>query len=90
HVRCIFRDEWNNYWIGTSGGGASKYTGQQFKYITQRQGLAGNYIYAIAQDSYGRILIGNSGKGIQMLDSGELKTLPLPTALSKAKVKAML
>ncbi len=90
HVRCIFRDEWNNYWIGTSGGGASKYTGQQFKYITQRQGLAGNYIYAIAQDSYGRILIGNSGKGIQMLDSGELKTLPLPTPLSKAKVKAML
>lgn len=90
HVRCIFRDDWNNYWIGTSGGGASKYTGQQFKYITQRQGLAGNYIYSISQDSYGRILIGNSGKGIQMLDSGELKTVPLPASLSKAKVKAML
>jgi ligand-binding sensor domain-containing protein len=90
HVRCIFRDDWNNYWIGTSGGGASKYKGQQFKYITQKQGLAGNYIYSISQDSYGRILIGNSGKGIQMLDSGELKTVPLPASLSKTKVKAIL
>lgn len=89
HTRCIFRDEWKNYWIGTSGGGVSKYTGQQFKYLTQKQGLAGNYIYAVSEDESGNILIGNSGRGLQKLDSGRLVSVDLPNQLAKAKIKTV-
>jgi ligand-binding sensor domain-containing protein/two-component sensor histidine kinase len=89
HTRSIFRDEWQNFWIGTSGGGVSKYTGQQFNYLTEKQGLTGNYIYSVSEDERGNILIGSSGRGLQILDSGKLESVNLPTELNKAKIKTM-
>ena len=30
HVKCVIEDKWGQIWIGTSGGGVSRYSGSQF------------------------------------------------------------
>ena len=49
HVRNFLKDRWGNYWIGTSGGGVSKYLGQQFIHYNTSNGIRGNQIYALAK-----------------------------------------
>lgn len=89
HVRCIFRDSYRNYWIGTSGGGVSKYTGQLFNYYSKKSGLTGNYIYAVHQDSDGDYLIATNGRGVQHWNGDSIWIDSLPKALSNAKVKCI-
>ncbi len=67
HVRCIIKDLNNNFWFGTSGGGANLFLGKQFTTYDQSSGLAGNYIYSILRDSQNRLWIGNSQKGVSVL-----------------------
>jgi len=45
HVKTILKDSWNNIWFGTSGGGVSRYSGQQFENYSKNTGLSGSYIY---------------------------------------------
>ena len=53
HIRNILKDHWGNYWIGTSGGGVSKYSGQQFIHYNTSNGLRGNQVYALEKDTSG-------------------------------------
>ena len=64
-VLCAFQNDDGVMWFGTSGGGITKYDGNSFEYITDRDGLADNVVYCIVKDKKGRILIGtNNGLSI--------------------------
>ena len=89
HTRTIEEDRWGNYWVGTSGGGVSKYTGQQFEYISKSNGLPGNYIYSISFDLNNQLWIGTSGLGITKLDSGQYITFNQDSGFANVKVRAI-
>ncbi len=67
HVRSMLHDRWGNYWIGTSGGGVSKYAGQQFEKYGKGHGLPGSYIYCMAADYENNLWVGATGGGINKL-----------------------
>ncbi len=69
HARSLLHDRWGNYWIGTSGGGVSKYAGQQFEKYGKGNGLPGNYIYSVAADHNNNLWVGATGGGINKLSS---------------------
>ncbi|MFT6746887.1 MAG: ligand-binding sensor domain-containing protein, partial [Glaciecola sp.] len=65
HVRCMFEDSWSNLWIGTSGGGISKFSGQHFnEYNTASIGMKSNYVYALTAVNDSDLWISNSGLGV--------------------------
>jgi len=48
-------------WAGTWGGGVSHYDGSQWTNYTKKDGLAGNIVYSVAQDSAGGLWFGTDG-----------------------------
>ena len=87
HVRCILDDYWGNIWLGTSGGGVSKYFGQQFTHFDQRSGLPGRNVYALAEDSSGAVWVSTSAGGLCRVEGNQVKDLSrsdkFPTVKSK-------
>lgn len=71
---CTIKDNFGNYWIGTSGGGLNKYNPKLNKFSTYRniiknpQSLSSNYITCLEKDKYGFIWVGTTDNGINMLD----------------------
>ncbi|MCO4806545.1 MAG: histidine kinase [Flavobacteriales bacterium] len=90
HVRALFTDSWSNLWIGTSGGGVSKFSGQEFDYYAKENGLSGNYIYSIAEDCLGTIWIGTTGRSLSLATDSGMVEYNLPNGVSAAKSRCVL
>ena len=54
-------------WAGTWGGGVSRFDGKRWTNLTTRDGLAGNIVYSMAQDSKGVFWFGTD-KGLSRYD----------------------
>jgi ligand-binding sensor domain-containing protein len=67
-VNCMIEDSFGNIWLGTNGGGATKYDGKNFTYYTQNEGLSDNIIWAMLQDHQGNIWFGTSMGGLVRFD----------------------
>ena len=66
-IRSIFQDSQGNYWLGSNEEGVVQWDGKSFKYLTTEEGLADNQIFAIQEDSNGRIWI-QTANGISSYD----------------------
>lgn len=66
-VSVIHRDNHGTLWIGTSGGGISRYDGKRFTNFTTADGLAGNWINAIHSDPDNTVWFG-TWSGISRYD----------------------
>ena len=89
HTRTILKDDWGTYWIGTSGGGVSKYFGQSFIHYNKKSGLPGNYIYSILEDSKKRLWMGVSDRGLVLKDSSGFSIYNRDSGFVNQKVKAI-
>jgi ligand-binding sensor domain-containing protein/signal transduction histidine kinase len=67
-VSCSFADRAGNLWVGTVGGGISRFDGRSFTNYTTNQGLASNSERCIMQDRSGNIWIGTNGNGASRYD----------------------
>ena len=88
HCRTSLKDSWGNMWIGTGGGGVSKYSGQAFEKWSKNNGLKGNYIYSVIEDYNGSKWIGTSGGGVTIIDS-TIRYLNSANGFSESKTKAI-
>ena len=57
-VRSIFQDSRGYVWIGTLGGGVSKYNGLEFINFNKKDGLSDNNILSINEDRTGHLWFG--------------------------------
>lgn len=87
HVRSIASDSWGNLWFGTSGGGVSKFYGQQFVHFSKGQGLPGGAIYSMTEDSEGKMWLGISDEGIARYDGDKFTVFNADSGFSNVKVK---
>ncbi|MEM6966231.1 MAG: two-component regulator propeller domain-containing protein [Bacteroidota bacterium] len=89
-IRVILKDYWENYWFGTSGGGISKYAGQQFLHYTIRNGLVRNQVYALAKDAEENIWLSASSKGVSFFDGKKFTHYGSEAGFADTKCRAIL
>ncbi len=66
-VFALCQDSRGYLWMGTRGGGLTRFDGLEFVHFTTRNGLANNYIYCIKTDARGDLWIGTN-VGISRFD----------------------
>ena len=72
-IYAMIEDAEGYLWLGTQGGGLSRFNGQQFTNFTTNDGLPSNYIQALIEDKNGRIWIGHP-KAISYFENGKIRT----------------
>lgn len=71
-IRCITKMKDGSYWFGTDDEGVLIYHNHHFKKLQVADGLVGNNVRSILQDSSGDIWIGTS-EGVTRFHNGEMK-----------------
>ncbi len=69
-VRCFHEDKDGKLWIGTDGG-ISIYNGYSFISISTKDGLIGNYVWAIVNDDSGGKWIASYNDGLTYVKNGK-------------------
>lgn len=67
YVFCILAAADGGIWAGTWGGGVARWDGKAWRNLTQKQGLAGNIVYSMAQDRSGTLWFGTN-RGLSRWD----------------------
>ncbi|HEV2331069.1 MAG TPA: two-component regulator propeller domain-containing protein [Verrucomicrobiae bacterium] len=68
-IFALFESQDGRIWAG-SGNGLGCWNGQQWKLYTTADGLSGNAVSAIAEDSAGHLWVGTEGSGLNYFDGG--------------------
>ncbi len=58
-VQALMQDSRGIIWVGTNGGGLSRFNGHAFKTYTTRDGLPDNTVYSLCEDREGNIWMGS-------------------------------
>jgi ligand-binding sensor domain-containing protein len=82
----VARDQ--GVWAGTWGGGVGRWDGQRWTNYSSKDGLAGNIVYAIAQDQAGAMWFGTN-KGLSRFDGKTWKTFSRKDGLFDDNVYAL-
>ncbi|MEO0339010.1 MAG: two-component regulator propeller domain-containing protein [Bacteroidota bacterium] len=85
NVRDLLIDQNKRLWLCTSGGGIACRNQQNFQHFDRSDGLAGERVYAIHQDTIGNLWLATSRRGLQFRDSSGF--LPALNALPLGQVK---
>ncbi|MEO0470446.1 MAG: two-component regulator propeller domain-containing protein, partial [Bacteroidota bacterium] len=89
YVRVIQEDRWGNLYFATSGGGVSKYFGQQFTHYDRNFGLNGRSVYSVLEDQNCRIWMGVAGRGVSMYDGQNFTHFDRRNGFLDVKVKSI-
>jgi len=82
-VSSLIQDTKGNLWLGTNGGGLSRFNGQEFFSYNTSDGLADNKIQSLYQDKKENIWIGTS-IGISFFDGIDFTNYNVNDSLPKA------
>ena len=77
NVQCIYQDKAGNLWFGTTENGLYKYEGKSFSRFLMADGLNSNKIYAILQDTDGKLWIGTEA-GLCIYDGKSFTEIKIP------------
>ncbi len=75
NVHSVTKDNLENIWIASSGGGLFKLTQNNFNHFDKNSGLKGNRVYAVHRTNDNEIWISNSEKGIVKIDSTGIQSM---------------
>ncbi len=79
-VYTLWEDSRAFIWMGTWGGGLSRYDGSEFQNFTEAQGLVSNYILSLCEDEDQNLWIGTD-KGLCRYDGHTFQNWPTPRRL---------
>ena len=88
-VFALCQDSKGNLWIGTNGGGVSKFDGKAFKNFTTKDGLSNNAIWSILEDQKGNLWFATE-RGISKFDGKTFKNFTTKEGLSHNLVWSIL
>ncbi len=74
YVFSLYIDPDDTVWVGTWGGGVSRFDGERWTNLTEADGLAGNIVYSIAQTPDGALWFGTH-RGLSRYDGTTWQTL---------------
>ena len=74
-TRSVLVDRQGAVWFGTFGRGLFRFENEHLQQFSREQGLSGDIVKALAEDSRGRLWIGSDG-GVDLLVNGEVVKLP--------------
>ena len=75
-VDAIAEDQFGNLWLGTFGGGLSKFDGLTFKSYSRKDGLLSNAVFDVEVDRHNRVWAVCRG-GISIFDGAEFRNISL-------------
>ncbi len=81
-VYAISEDRDGSLWVGTHGGGLSRWDGERFTSLTTEYGLADGGVRAIYEDREGSLWIGTAGSGLHRIKDGKFTTFTTAEGLS--------
>jgi signal transduction histidine kinase/ligand-binding sensor domain-containing protein len=58
-VQALLQDSRGIIWVGTNGGGLSRFNGNTFQTYTTRDGMPDNIVYSLCEDAEGNIWMGS-------------------------------
>jgi len=88
YVFAIHVDRTDNVWAASWGGGASRFDGTRWRNYTTEDGLAGNIVYAIAEDAQGVLWFGTD-RGLSRFDGQSWRTIDNKGGLINSHVYAV-
>lgn len=88
-VLSLEQDSRNYLWIGTEGGGISRFDGSAFTSFNTKHGLAGNSVWSILETSNGDLLMGTDN-GLTIYDGFSFTTLKQELDLSRSAIIGMM
>jgi len=88
-IRALLVDREDNLWIGTNGGGLTRYKDRVFTTFTVRDGLANDAILSLHEDPKGGLWIGTDGGGISFYANGHFENYRKKDGLPDAAVFAI-
>ncbi len=88
YVFAIHAASDDTIWVGTWGGGVSQLKDGKWKSYTMNDGLAGNIVYSIAQDSAGGLWFGTN-RGLSRFDGKSWETINMHDGLFDSNVYAV-
>lgn len=89
-VRCMLVDQLGNLWLGTDGGGVSKFDGYSFSHFTVKSGLRNNIVRCIIQDKCGDLWFGTDGGGVSKYDGKYFTNYTKKVGLSNNRIYSIL
>ena len=87
-IKALYQDKSGNLWIGTLGGGLSKYSSKKYINLTTINGLTDNNVTSIAGDNYGNCWIGTN-KGLSRYNGRTFKPYTTKNGLPNNQVNAV-
>ena len=88
YVFSVLIDTADVLWAGTWGGGLARFDGRQWVNYTESDGLAGDIVYALAEDKAGVLWVGTN-KGLSRFDGSGWQTYGRHEGLSNLDVYAV-
>jgi len=88
YVFCILAARDGSIWAGTWGGGVARWDGKAWTNLTAKDGLAGNIVYSMAEDSRGTLWFGTN-KGLSRWDGKGFRNLGTAQGLLDHNVYAV-
>ncbi|WP_373496362.1 two-component regulator propeller domain-containing protein, partial [Aquiflexum sp.] len=89
-IYCLLQDKIGNLWIGTNGGGVSKYDGKNFTHFTIKEGLSWNFIWSILEDKKGNIWFATQGGGVSKYDGKNFTHYNIKNGLNNNNVRCIM
>lgn len=88
-ITTLLADAHGTLWIGTHGGGLSRYADGEFSTFTAQNGLPANSILSLYVDKEGVLWIGTDGDGLYSFNAGRFKAYTTANGLPDNSVFAI-